>query len=67
MPAGAQAPDQGQLKRPDNYVGRVLATIFTFGIYMFWWYHDQMAEPNKHLTSNWAQEDYLVYAVGAVS
>jgi len=60
-------PDQSQLKRPDNYVGRILAAIFTFGIYMFWWYYDQMAAPNEHFTSNWAQEDYLVYAVGAVS
>ena len=60
-------PDQGQLKQPDNYVGRVLAAIFTFGIYMFWWYYNQMEEPNKHFISNWAQEDYLVHAVGALS
>jgi hypothetical protein len=25
-------PDQGQVKRPDNYAGRILAAIFTFGI-----------------------------------
>jgi hypothetical protein len=60
-------PDQGQVKRPDNYIGRILATVFTFGIYMFWWYYNQMEEPNKHFASNWVQEDYLVYAVGAVS
>ena len=61
------SPDQGQVKGPDNYVGRILAAIFTLGIYMFWWFYDQMDEPNKHFTSNWAQEDDLVRAVGAVS
>ena len=61
------APDQGQVKRPDNYVGRILATIFTFGIYMFWWFYNQMDQPNNHFTSDWAQEDQLVTAVGAIS
>jgi hypothetical protein len=60
------APDLGQVKRPDNYVGRILATIFTFGIYLFWWFYNQMDEPNKHFTSNWAQEDHLVNAVDAL-
>jgi len=61
------APDPGLLKRPDNYVGRILATIFTFGIYMFWWFYNQMEEPNKHFISNWTDEDHLVNAVNAVS
>jgi hypothetical protein len=61
------APSQDQVKRPDNYVGRILATIFTLGIYMFWWFYNQMDEPNKHFTSNWAQEDHLVAAVDAIS
>jgi hypothetical protein len=61
------APDPSQLKGPDNYVGRILATIVTFGIYMFWWFYNQMEEPNKHFASNWAQEDDLVTAVDAVS
>lgn len=60
-------PDQGQVKRPDNYAGRILATIFTLGIYMFWWFYNQMDEPNKHFTSTWAQEDALVNAVDALS
>lgn len=58
---------QDQAKRPDNYVGRILATIFTLGIYMFWWFYDQMEAPNKHFTSNWSQEDQLVIAVSAIS
>jgi hypothetical protein len=61
------APGQGQVKGPDNYAGRILATIFSLGIYMFWWFYNQMDEPNKHFTSNWAQEDDLVKAVQAVS
>ena len=60
-------PDQGQVKRPDNYAGRILATIFTLGIYMFWWFYNQMDEPNKHFISTWAQEDALVNAVDALS
>jgi hypothetical protein len=61
------APDQGRVKRPDNYVGRILATIFSLGIYMLWWYYNQMREPNKHFAGNWVQEDELVNAVDAVS
>jgi hypothetical protein len=60
------SPDQGQVKRPDNYAGRILAAIFTFGIYMLWWFYNQMDEPNKHFTSTWAQEDALVNAVDAL-
>jgi hypothetical protein len=60
-------PDQDQVKRPDNYAGRILATIFTLGIYMFWWFYNQMDEPNKHFISTWAQEDALVNAVDALS
>jgi len=32
------APDQGRVKGPDNYVGRIVAAIFSLGIYMFWWF-----------------------------
>lgn len=60
------SPEQGEVKEPDNYVGRILAAIFTLGIYMFWWFYNQMDEPNKHFTSNWAQEDELVTAVDAI-
>jgi hypothetical protein len=37
--------------------------IFTLGIYMFWWYFNQMDKPNKHFASHWAHEDELVTAV----
>ena len=59
--------DPNRVKRPDNYVGRIVAAIFSFGIYMFWWYYNQMEEPNRHFAGNWAQEDELVKAVAAFS
>ncbi len=59
------APQQGRVKGPDNYVGRIVAAIVTFGIYMFWWFYNQMQEPNKHFAVNWTQEDELVKAVTA--
>lgn len=59
------APDQGRVKGRDNYVGRIVATVFTLGIYLFWWYYNQMTAPNRHFESNWPQEDALAYAVEA--
>jgi hypothetical protein len=60
-------PDQDRVKAPDNYVGRVVATVFSFGIYTFWWYYDQMQAPNEHFAVNWVQEDELAQAVEAIS
>ena len=60
------APQQGRVKRPDNYIGRIVAVIFSFGIYMFWWFYNQMQEPNKHFAVNRTQEDELVKAVTAL-
>ena len=61
------SPDPNRVKRPDNYPGRIVAAIFSLGIYMFWWYYNQMEEPNRHFAGNWAQEDELVKAVDALS
>ena len=60
------APEQGRVKRPDNYVGRIVASIISFGIYLFWWLYNQMQEPNRHFAINWAQEEELMKAVTAV-
>lgn len=60
------APDQTRVKGKDNYVGRIVATVFTVGIYMFWWYYNQMNVPNLHFQANWAQEDTLAAAVHAL-
>ena len=61
------SPDQHRVKGPDNYVGRIVAAVFSFGIYMFWWYYNQMQVPNQHFAGNWAQEDELARAVEAIS
>jgi hypothetical protein len=61
------SPDPNRVKRPDNYPGRIVAAIFSLGIYMFWWYYNQMEEPNRHFAGNWAHEDELVKAVDALS
>jgi hypothetical protein len=64
---GQQLPaaKPGQVKEPDNYAGRIAAAVFSLGIYMFWWFYNQMEEPNKHFASNWTQEDELVKAAEA--
>lgn len=60
------APDQARVKGQNNYVGRIVATVFTAGIYLFWWYYNQMTVPNLHFQGNWAQEDSLATAVHAL-
>jgi hypothetical protein len=52
-------PDTHRLKGRQNYVGRIVATFFSFGIYFLWWFHDMMQEPNVHFRANWSQEDVL--------
>lgn len=61
------APDQHRVKRPDNYAGRVAATVGSLGFYALWWLHDQMTVPNRHFEANWAQEDALAHAVEALA
>jgi hypothetical protein len=58
-------PDVARVKVRHNYVGRVVATFFSFGLYFLWWYHDMMEEPNQHFRTNWVQEDALAAAVAA--
>jgi hypothetical protein len=60
------APDQGRVKGHNNYIGRIVATIFSLGIYLFWWYYNQMNDPNRHFQVNWPQEDALAAAVQAL-
>jgi len=56
-------PHQARVKDQNNYAGRIVATIFSFGIYLFWWYYNQMNDPNRHFESNWRHEDAIVAAV----
>jgi hypothetical protein len=60
------SPDQNRVKGQDNYVGRIIATICSFGFYMFWWFYNQMEEPNRHFRENRVQEDALADAVRAL-
>jgi hypothetical protein len=60
------APDQTRVKGQDNYAGRIVASVFSLGIYLFWWYYNQMDEPNRHFQNNWVQEDALVAAVATL-
>ena len=46
-------------KHAHNYVGRVLATIFTFGLYSLWWVADVMREGNENYAADYAWEDAL--------
>jgi hypothetical protein len=61
--AAVPPPDASRLKAPHNYVGRVIATIFSFGIYGFWWEYNVMTEGNQHFEHNWAWEDELAQSV----
>jgi len=56
-------PDQSRVKAENNYVGRIVATVFSLGIYLFWWYYNQMNDPNRHFEANWIQEDAMVAAI----
>jgi hypothetical protein len=57
------APDPHRLHQPQNYVGRILATVFTCGIYLFFWLYDEMEDGNRHFATNWAWEDSLARAL----
>jgi hypothetical protein len=56
-------PDPGRLHQAQNYVGRILATIFTCGIYAYFWLYNVMEDGNRHFATNWAWEDSLARAV----
>ncbi len=61
------AVDHYGVKGKHNYGGRIAATIFSLGLYLFWWYSDVMAEPNRHFAEDWQWEDRLGAAVYALS
>jgi hypothetical protein len=62
---GADLPaPTGPPKQPHNYVGRVIATIFSFFLYSFWWQYNIMEEGNRHYEENWVWEDGLRASLG---
>jgi hypothetical protein len=59
------SPDPARVKGKHNYAGRVIASVFTCGIYLFWWLRDMQVEGNRHVEGNWPFEDAVVAAVAA--
>ena len=57
------APDPHRVKGQQNYAGRIVASIFTCGIYGLWWEYDLMIDVNRHFGHNWPWEDALASAV----
>ena len=57
------APDPARVKGEQNYVGRVIVSIVTCGIYLFWWIYDMQVEGNRHLETNWPFDDAVAGAV----
>ena len=56
-------PDPTRLKGKHNYVARVIVSIVTIGIYLFWWYANLFRDGNTHFRHNWVWEDSLAQAV----
>lgn len=56
-------PDPGRLHQPQNYLGRILAAVFTCGVYTFFWLYNVMDDGNRHFVTNWVWEDSLAQAV----
>ena len=54
----------GAPKQPYNYAGRIVASIFSLGIYLLWWLYNLMVDGNEHFEENWAWEDSLRHALG---
>ncbi len=52
-------------KQPHNYVGRIIAVVFTLGLYSLWWVADLMREGNANFQQDDAWEDALVRALAA--
>ena len=46
-------------KQPHNYVGRILAVVFSLGLYSLWWVADLMREGNANFHADEAWEDAL--------
>ena len=61
--AAVAAPDPSRMKSKHNYVGRVIATLFTCGIYSLFWLYNVMTEGNAHFEHNWRWEDGLAASV----
>lgn len=60
------APDPARVKGRQNYVARVVVSVVTCGVYVFWWIYNMQVEGNRHLEANWPFDDAVVGAVQAL-
>jgi hypothetical protein len=60
-------PDPARIKGEHNYVARIIVSIVTVLIYLFWWTYNMMNEPNRHFEVNWEWEDSLADAAQALA
>ncbi len=65
--AALPTPDPTRIKGRHNYVGRVIATVATCGLYELWRLYDVQVEGNRHLAVNGAWDDALVAALRTLS
>jgi len=61
--AALPTPDPARVKDAHNYVGRIVATLLTCGLYQFWWTYNMMVEGNEVFEADWPWEDALADAV----
>jgi hypothetical protein len=61
------APDPARQKGRQNIAGRIVATIFSCGVYFYWWLYNMMDDVNKHFLWNWPWEDSLAGGVQAIA
>jgi hypothetical protein len=61
------APEPGRLKGKQNYAGRIVASIFSCGVYFYVWMYNQMDDVNRHFLWNWPWEDSLAGAVDTMA
>lgn len=54
-------------KQPHNYVGRILAVVFTLGLYSLWWVADVMREGNANFQQGYAWEDALAQSLAGAT
>lgn len=53
-------PPMPATKQPHNYAGRIVATVFSFGLYALWWTADVMREGNRNFADDEVWEDVLI-------
>ncbi|MFM7224388.1 MAG: hypothetical protein ACKO1Y_02980 [Actinomycetota bacterium] len=60
-PLASPAPQPA--RAPHNDAARIIVSLLTCGLYVFWWQYDVMTEGNRHFTADWRYEDGLAASV----